>query len=512
MDNENSATLREYEDMFGFGLRKSNAPSNNKLVTIPEKYVNILEHEGEFELVDAITEFAALAPSRKPAANVSQIKTAFNEMAGIDHKVVDQLQGMLHPDLLRLAKQLFIPTKLADLDDMTLRENRLRNAFLQFNDAEKPPSDRQASTVLSYVGGILYAGNKAICDAGPFVVMEYVFKSFPKQAWRIYSQIKEDLGKEEQKYWTSSGYKNMLEYYRSYRSISRSMNKFTKISQLDRLDQDHPYNWFDLEYDEDDAPYIVGNMPPSVFERFPQSTIIDKETLIRNKRNYRDDLILANVIKGDQDGAKSNDIELLDALWEASKAGATVFVHVALEKHHVRGRVFCKPRPHNLAMILQLGESFDSLSDIYDSMGEQIRAANIKRNVSYFDDYGEYRKSKYRWHSCLTTMLKVYIDWLPDIKQFWVGEATQVKFKDVKTRPPTRLLRRDDMAKKMLSQRSCKFDGSFYQIKPVKLRPGPIYSQLPRIGPVPVAINSLVKYAKQQGMTTRYVCGQWILE
>lgn len=493
--------------LFGEDLPVEPGVSDDPPIVLPESYAVSLENEGGIEELEVFSTYCHFRDAR-PKPQASQIKSALQIMNAHDHKVVHILEQALDPRLLEIARAMFIPGKLSDLDNVDLEENRLRDSFL--NMIMDDESVSQLSGKLHYVGGRLYRGNEVVCDAGPFTTMEYVFRTFPREAYKIYCSIRDDLGKDSRD-WNRVGYRNMLSYFRQYRNLSRSMNRITKMAQLEHLDGDSSYFWFDdVEYDEDDSPLVVGVDDYRVLMRFPHSTLVKADEFIENCERFYDVNILANVVVADAEGGYRNNQKLLRALKKASQAGSCVRVHMVVDSSvDLRGVVLRKPRPHNLTVIVYLDDVLEDLAPVFNDMIENIREANVTRNMMMLRGTPGVRKRPYRsWSSVLHHLVQMMVLHGEEISYIRnVMRKRDVKSK--KPRPPSVVSRRIHDIRYYLSCKDVVFEGDWYAMKPVMLYEGPIEWFVPPIGPVHVAINSCVRYAATKGFRPLYVLGTW---
>lgn len=503
------------EDIFGFGCKVTTI-AEERPIFISKDEAMVMEYEFDQEVYEkVITDFTVYVQQPKP--NRSCIETGLAQMSATDHQVVDELRSYLDPNLLKLALDLFIPRKMADFDDVSCQENRMREAFLRCaTEPAKPPTYTQYAAKLTYIGGNLFCGDKLVCTAGPFTSMEYAFSTFPRQAWSVYAQIKQDLVRHDahSHHWNYGGYRNMLEYFRQFRSLSRSMNKITKVGQLEHLDQDSSYFWFDDLIDDETCPVYVGRPPPAMFLRQPGMCIVERSKFLEDPFRYSGQIILSDVVLGSDNGAKTNDKALLKALWSiAGFEDTLVNIHCVLfdvDWSDMCGTFIRKPRPHNLTGVVLLDPDGNDLALEVAALGPKFIQANISRNNAYFDGGGKALKNSFRsWEFVLGRVLDMrpYLKDILDYSNCMTTDRERKKRKQADR--PTRLQRRKEDIARYCARKDLQFDGHYYKVKQFTIMDGPLKDLVPDLGPVYVAVNSTVRFVRERGREVCYILGEW---
>lgn len=162
---------------------------------------------------------------------------------------------------------------------------------------------------------------------------------------------------------------------RAFRRVSRAMDKFSKISQLDFVDQDSIVNIFfhcclsgDVHlvgYSSELAVGLVG------------VRIVDEMV--------EDCAVLIQCVQGGDTGAEKNRPSMVQKALEAAKEHL-VFAEVYMDPLlDVPGRMVYKPRPHNLVAVVEIDLDYPPLYKSFEDYWGSIVEANVIRDASYVE-------------------------------------------------------------------------------------------------------------------------------
>jgi len=211
------------------------------------------------------------------------------------------------------------------------------------------------------------------------------------------------------------------------------------------------------------------------------------------------------------DGATKNDDDLLDALWTLAVDYNTYpTIHCVLIDHEwgdMCGSLVLKPRPHNLTAVVFLDPYGPRLEELSREEGERMVQANVCRNYSYFHSNAAIRPSYLPWHASLERAGRIS-DFKEDVRAWEQFICKPPKKKKSKPKVPSCLERRVAEVRRFCSAPKMDLPDDFYHPK-VVLREGPLSELVPSIGPVAVAVNSVVRFAAQKGYTLEYLLGRW---
>lgn len=450
------------------------------IVPVSKDFVGMLNsHE-----VDLVSCYKAIGPvyesSCKPLARSAAI------LKKRDHEVADALITSLHPDLLVAAKALFLPANSGDLFDMTEENNQLRHAFLNCFDSDRQ-TKKNYKTDLVYQSPYLMMGGRVLVDS-PCVIdhLEYISHNHPKDLWEFFVQARSYHRTVED----TAALKDMLRLYRAGRRVSKSLNKFTKVSQLPCVDYDNPFFWFDLDGEGLEAGDIVlvGEMPQQVLSRYADS-LYDP----RCERTHVDKVVLANAVSGDESGTYSVDVHLLSKLYSKC-VDCVIYCHTVPDEFKPPPLVLRKPRPHNLTAVIRLGESDRGTRT---KARKAIRRANEARNGRYLNDViqvnllDQYRGVDYvlnRYKGCPVPVVR------------------EVKQKGRKTR---QYEARDALLERYERDKGYRFSVQRTIHLPGKPGYGRLVVDIPHWGDADLIMGSLYKRAVDAGYKVAFEMGKW---
>lgn len=501
------------DDLFGMGEGdfEDTVPDNHYLKADPvgPVYSQHLEYIGLDLIKPMVSPVDEIQKKRrKRRKNVSQIKHAMEEMKFKDHLVVDELEKSLHPELLEMVRTMLVPNRAEDLDDGLNAQNQLRTAILQqLMNTDGKPGKRAYMDDVDVVGDSLYVNGEVVMEGGqPVDIMEYVLCMYPRCSYKVFRALQNQMSRYEQRNcWNMDTYSELLKYHRAGRRLSKSMNKITKVSQLEKLDQDNPYNWFgETEIPEEYSLYGI-NMDPRISFRYPHIKMINGLEEV-DTEDYC--VILANLVIGDEVGGFGNNLKLLENLERFKVGKQDVMIGVLLYSGQIaKGNyeVVNIPRPHNMIVAAFLDENYSD----FEYVNKAAMLANQRRSERYFKTcMVEKLKNKNRWIE-LDGMLyraKIKIKEILNAYDF----RKQVKIKKRQVERPNALEVRKREIMKLAMDPKFEFGEKYYKVQPFMIRNGDaLFNQVAYVGNSIMAMNSVRKYVLQNRGTVEFYNGQW---
>lgn len=196
-----------------------------------------------------------------------------------------------------------------------------------------------------------------------------------------------------------------LKTFRLVRSVSKGLDRCSKIDELDYVDQDSTYCKFPVEWHwngNNTVWHIGSGMPDATSQRrlgcYESVILIDPIIPVENsthwKKTWQDALkdippgvdVVSDVAIGDKFGmAPAGMSELVNALYPLSvDRMVMVKVNIELDYPGVRGMFVTKVRPHNAEAIFVLSPHGDPLDEDIKKLRRLAIKANEVRNFKIF--------------------------------------------------------------------------------------------------------------------------------
>jgi len=238
-------SLENAEALFGFtGLGFVGLEEPKIKFPVPQRLIATLDYLCADEVADAYRTMDSTAEIEVAKKNTVAIKNVTAEMKKIDFDVADEIISCIDARTLSLLRDFCIPD--GDLFDPSDPKNVTRGLLLKMLDEVEPPVKHVATgqllflkvedTYETYVGSNLVVQSEYYLDH-----IEHVLQNYPKLFVNLYRQISNLVPQRDKKYWTSENCARHIRQARMERALSKSMNKFTKVSQLVAVDQDNPF-------------------------------------------------------------------------------------------------------------------------------------------------------------------------------------------------------------------------------------------------------------------------------
>lgn len=457
-------------------------------VPISAEFVRMLELHDD-ELVPCFKAIGPLCGIRQP---VIPVKSAGRLLVKRDHDVVDELVKELDPELLELARILFIPDSAGDIYDLTIPENQTRLGFLKSFEIDSIVT-RNYSAEMCLDFPRLMMGNRIAVDSYDIVDhLDFVSSNYPKSLWSVYVQAVGQLSGIGRRV---SDLKEMLQIFRAGRRLSKSLNKFSKVNQLQSVDYDNPFFWFNFDGDflEPEEIVLVGVMPPQVRMRYPCS-VYDPGL----EGTYREKVVLANLVTGDESGIYGVDRALLAKIY-VNCLDCEYYCHTVPVDFNPPLSVIRKPRPHNMTAIVKLGSSsYNAGSRFY----KKVFDSNVSRNKRYIED------------TSFVPLLKQYagVDYVFERAGKPRGGFVKPREKNRKVKKTRSYEKRDAMLKILSADEGFKFDSNRTMSISGDCAPGPLLQDIPHWGDARLVLNSLYKRAVDSGFRVMFLNGIWRVE
>jgi len=292
-----------------------------------------------------------------------------------DYRVGVEIIKSIDPQLLMLARTLCVGEKIFDFGDP---KNQFRREVVRSIKTNAViPKFAYGVVHISECGKGIYnlhdpSGDKlAVGDFG--TLLAYVSQCHPYSLKRFVS-IAKDIGIH-----IDGDLESTLKNSRALRSVSKSLDAMSKISQLDYAEVDNPiFRYKGVEVDDP----LIYNEPPYMSLRYPDGRNIDKDQLINTKCTGK--TILANVTRGDNEGARTNDEQLFKALRELAELN-TVQITMAMKDDLDGFNVhrISKGRPHNAVITVELSEDGQSVQELVKAEKKRAVRANVSRNSRF---------------------------------------------------------------------------------------------------------------------------------
>lgn len=190
-----------------------------------------------------------------------------------------------------------------------------------------------------------------------------------------------------------------LQAFRTVRSVSKGLNRVSKLEELDYVDQDKTINKFVVGgLAQHPVVYHLGAGTNTSSSQRPlhlvYKTVVLVDPRLKSGHNslamtWEEVLsnipanadIVSDVAYGDEHGMILDGFcELVTALYQLAGT-RLVMVKLPLQYgYKARGSVHCKPRPHNLECVVILDPEGDHLDDIYDEYYTDVVEVNKERN------------------------------------------------------------------------------------------------------------------------------------
>lgn len=290
-----------------------------------------------------------------------------------DLSVANELLEAADENMLGLIADMLLPPVGESIFDYGKRENNLRRRVIRCL-GDQPGV--QLGEV--FVGGrgdqfhLLSEDGSVLVKGTAFEVLLYCVQYHRRDSAHVYRYLREN-GKQPVK---MSQFQHLLSHYRAERELSHTVNRFSKVSQLNYADYDHPYNWF-CEVPVTDKVCGV-NLNWRALVRFPN--VVGEDDA---------EVVVADIVRGDHEGARSNDEALLERV--LSMEDKEKYVHCVLDDAMCchQGEIVYKPRPHNMTAVVWLGGDLP-LSFFLHEVKRKIVSSNEWRNGRIFG-WGEVR-------------------------------------------------------------------------------------------------------------------------
>lgn len=385
LDNDNKNLYADYVDGDG-GMSFSMAAAYSQTNPVPDLHAAVQASA----MVESIpTKFKGTTARRnwKKKNRNNPLPSADDILATggyLDKKAVYDAMEALHPELLLLLDTHFVPPPGVSIYDDRNYVNQSRKAFLQANaNANRKKAEKLKPTLieqdghyafLSEMGEQLVAGD-ALC------VFQYVVELYPQLSHYIYTSLIKHphnvklLG-------GRANYVHLLKMYRYERSLAKSLDKMSKISQLGRSDSDAPYFWFD-DLIVDDL-ILHPRLPLQVKARYQHCEVQDLDDFISHNSGAT---YVADLTKGTAFGASGNDWKQLEKLLASQ---LPCYLHLYLEDRLVGLPMVMvsKPRPHNHTAVFYLDPDMDPYTLLdFELTLDEVRLANEERNTRLYTIY-----------------------------------------------------------------------------------------------------------------------------
>lgn len=322
-----------------------------------------------------------------------------------DNLVVHEAMSALHPDLLLLIDEQFIPGEGQTMYDMSCEANVNRNLFLQNvrNVArEKPPSAVviQSEDKFSYVdpkGCVLATG-------GALDVFKYAVETDIENAYNTYNRLCKHSPEIKKDLEGIGGYQHLLRMFRQQRTLAKSLDKLSKVSQLSRSDKDASYYWFDdLHLDH---LILHPSLPLQVKARYQHCEVCPLEDL---KQLPEGAAYVVDVTRGGVEGASGNDKSLLRDLVSSV---SSFYMHAFLGPELIGLKIVLinKPRPHNHTGVFYYEQELEPfMMEDLESILADVATANHKRNERLYGVFQSKRINPMPPHNLILDMV-TYMD------------------------------------------------------------------------------------------------------
>jgi len=487
-------SLENAEALFGFtGLGFVGLEEPKIKFPVPQRLIATLDYLCADEVADAYRTMDSTAEIEVARKNTVAIKNVTAEMKKIDFDVADEIISCIDARTLSLLRDFCVPD--GDLFDPSDPKNVTRGLLLKMLDEIEPPVKHVATgqllflkvedTYETYVGSNLVVQSEYYLDH-----IEHVLQNYPKLFVNLYRQISNLVPQRDKKYWTSENCARHIRQARMERALSKSMNKFTKVSQLVAVDQDNPFFWFDKVI-HDGPVYYVGKVDPRALLRFPNAVQISSDEI---GMLGEDDLLLADLVRGDSFSGHSNDENLYNQLLKVCGT-CVVVAHAYLVG--IKGELMKKPRPHNLTGIVYL--NVDTLSSL-DYILDSVSTANEDRNLRYVD-----RKMGAK----LLPLYKDVGEILDDLAIVTTWPSYEPTNRSKKKRATRSKLfeKRQETLMTILHDKNY-FVGNRWAVLDVEIKPGPVLQSIPSYGDPDFVVASVFRAATARGFKA-YFNGQW---
>lgn len=221
-----------------------------------------------------------------------------------------------------------------------------------------------------------------VCTGSLGEILDFIYESHPGRYAEVVATIRQQSNFDQEIF--EEGWHEMLSAYRRERSSNKSMDKMTKISQNEFIDQDHQVFDFGSPIYPDNHQYVTSdNERPEV----PWALSMAYPAL---KTQVPDpDEIWANVVVGDMEGATSNDKTKLEELYNKYQANRELVIRVKMYMDEnldpkYRGMFVRKPRAHNLVVVMEFDEESPPMLNFFKAMVKKVARANHARNMRYY--------------------------------------------------------------------------------------------------------------------------------
>lgn len=321
-----------------------------------------------------------------------------------------------------------------------------------------------------------------------------------------------------------------LRAFRKVRLISPGLNRVSKVEELDAIDQDKTINKFyiggfrkhPLVYHLGAGTNVSSSQRPLMLE-YERVVLVDPNC--KNGENslrmtWQEALsqippeadIVSDVAYGDGMGlVEEGALELVQALYELCTTRLVMVKIPLMLGYTARGFVHCKPRPHNLELIVVLDPDGDPLDEFYHLYGPDIIKTNEERNeqiLSYA--FNSSLKPVYNTSMDLYKFITTPFPKLPPPQPL---VSTPKKSRNdilVSGEKKNRLSGRHVAWYRLLHDSSFKVEGptvllpnTFY------IKPGPFTSLDPGLADVELSLRSVMAVAVSHGYAVKFVGRQW---
>lgn len=384
-----------------------NMPRFRRRACVEDHYYNYLDADHEHNIYQVVqVESPKIFMQVDTDFGTNEIETKVDNSLVIDptqKQFITDLMDELGPEAIEMLCEQFVSLE-GESSDVVNEKIMLRDAFLNPNQTlDIPPVIGDLR--YDFKTNTLYENAEAIFNGTAGEALTYIALSSPGKFNKVVSMLQKSNSM--QVIHTSGfDYNGILKQYREQRAESASVDKLSKFDQTDYIEQDHlgfrfgtPYTehettgvyWLTTDEEKPHAPWAIQQVQGE----------IDSLTIEEINELGADDILLANVVKGDAQGATANKMNYLKPLWEIAKIKESqIMVEIFMDAgipEEMRGFVFTKPRKHNLTVVVELNVKGECLKDMFARLFVSVEQANIDRNRRLYDPtYFVKRKQTFR--------------------------------------------------------------------------------------------------------------------
>lgn len=289
-----------------------------------------------------------------------------------DHLVAEELVKSLHPELLLLCKQLFVGGKPFDYNR---KKNTFRRQFVRAVRENEHVVPKHAYREVHYYQK---EGYKVLLDSdgcelirGELAdLLEFVTNQYPLSLHHVIKGLEWHDARQ------NKDLIRTLKNSRALRRVSKTLDRFSKVSQLDFVECDHPY--FRYKGIEDDVIYAV-NEDKRIGIKYRVKHLSSQEFL---DGEFSNATFLINCVQGDVEGARSNNKLLLDKAILLRDCVVQLYMCIDDSSGFNVYRIN-KPRPHNAVMVVELAEDGEPVQCLFEKERKKAVEANEVRNYRF---------------------------------------------------------------------------------------------------------------------------------